>query len=66
MKRQEAYKLVQKCSLRAWENKINFYDVLIQDSEILKFLTADEIKRLFSYQNIFQNVDYIFHRLGIE
>jgi adenylosuccinate lyase len=66
MKRQEAYKLVQKCSLRAWENKINFYDVLIQDSEILKFLTADEIKQLFSYQNIFQNVDYIFHRLGIE
>ena len=66
MKRQEAYKLVQKCSLRVWENKINFYDVSIQDSEILKFLTADEIKQLFSYQNIFQNVDYIFHRLGIE
>lgn len=66
MKRQEAYKLVQRCSLQAWEKKINFYNVLLQEPEILKFLTPEEIKQLFSFQNIYKSVDYIFNRLGIE
>ncbi len=66
MKRQEAYKIVQTCSLEAWENKKDFKEVLQGNQEILKFLSFEEIEHLFSFEEIFQNVDFIFKRLGIE
>ncbi|ROL56541.1 adenylosuccinate lyase [Bacteroidetes/Chlorobi group bacterium Naka2016] len=66
MKRQEAYKIVQTCSLEAWENKKDFKEVLQGNQEILKFLSFEEIEHLFSFEEIFQNVDIIFKRLGIE
>lgn len=66
MKRQEAYLLVQKCSLQSWEKKENFYDVILKEPEIQKYLTKEEIQQLFSHQNIFKNVDYIFKRLGLD
>ncbi len=66
MKRQDAYLLVQKCSLRSWEKKENFYDVIKNEPEIQKYMSKDEIQQLFSHQNIFKNVDYIFKRLRIE
>jgi hypothetical protein len=32
----------------------------------MKHITSEEIDKLFSYDEIFKNVDYIFERLGIK
>ncbi|MCX7879113.1 MAG: adenylosuccinate lyase [Ignavibacteria bacterium] len=65
LKRQDAYKLVQEASMNSWEKQIDFFDSLTQNPIILNYLTISEIKSLFSYEEIFNNVDYIFRRLSI-
>jgi adenylosuccinate lyase len=66
LKRQNAYELVQKSAMRTWEEKISFRTTLIENEELMKHITSEEIDKLFSYDEIFKNVDYIFERLGIK
>lgn len=66
MKRQEAYKIVQEASLEAWENRKEFKDVLLAKSELRKYLSEEEIEQVFTFEEIFRNVDFIYKRLGID
>ena len=65
MPRQEAYELVQKSAMKSWEEKSSFKENLLQNEELLKYLTNDEIEKLFTFDEIFAKVDYIYKRLGI-
>ncbi|MFN3307367.1 MAG: adenylosuccinate lyase, partial [Candidatus Kapaibacteriota bacterium] len=65
VKRQMAYKIVQTSSLKAWESKREFKDVLLENDELQKYLCKEEIEQLFTYEEIFKNVDYIFQKVGI-
>ncbi|MCE5305050.1 adenylosuccinate lyase [bacterium] len=65
MPRQEAYELVQKSAMKSWEEKSSFKQNLLQNEELLKYLTTDEIEKLFTFDEIFAKVDYIYKRLGI-
>ncbi|MFN3781878.1 MAG: adenylosuccinate lyase, partial [Candidatus Kapaibacteriota bacterium] len=65
VKRQIAYKIVQTSSLKAWESKREFKDVLLENDELQKYLCKEEIEQLFTYEEIFKNVDYIFQKVGI-
>ena len=65
LKRQEAYVLVQKSAMKTFETKIPFETTLIENEELMKHFTIDEIKKLFTYEEIFKGVDYIFERCGI-
>lgn len=65
LKRQQAYELVQKSAMRTWNEKIPFMETLLQNEELMKHLTEDDLKSLFTYDEIFKSVDYIFGRLGI-
>jgi adenylosuccinate lyase len=66
VQRQQAYQLVQSSSLESWEKQIPFKTTLCSNKEVLKYLSIDEIDGLFSYDEIFKNVDYIYKRVGIE
>lgn len=66
LKRQEAYKLVQTCSLDSWENRKDFKETLLNNTDIQKFLSKEEIEQLFTFEEIFKNVDFVYKRLGIE
>lgn len=63
--RQQAYQIVQKVALQAWEKNNPFKDLLLNSKEILKFVPQTEIETLFSPQEIFKGVDFIFSRLGL-
>jgi adenylosuccinate lyase len=65
MPRQQAYELVQKSAMKSWEEKSSFKQNLLQNEELLKYLTNDEIEKLFTFDEIFAKVDYIYKRLGI-
>jgi len=63
LSREDAYKLVQKNSLKAWDNKLNFIDLLKADSDITKKLTQKEIEDCFSLDPYLDKIDYIFDKV---
>lgn len=65
LKRQKAYELVQKSAMKTWETKQDFQLSLLENQELMQCISEDEIKSLFSFDEIFVNVDYIFNKLGI-
>lgn len=65
LKRQDAYVIVQRNAMRTWDEKIPFIDSLSQDKELLEIISKEELKNLFSYQKVFENVDYIFQKCGL-
>ena len=66
MQRQAAYVMVQRNAMRTWDEKIPFEQSLLEDAELLTHISAEEIKSLFSYDKIFESVDYIFKKTGLE
>lgn len=64
--REKAYKLVQDTTKKVWENgQASLRDVVLEDKEIGKLLTPQEIKDVFSYQYHLKNVNKIYQRLGM-
>ncbi|MFQ6083472.1 MAG: adenylosuccinate lyase [Candidatus Aminicenantia bacterium] len=61
--REKAYQLVQKNSLKAWQEKIEFEKLIIQDQEIRKYLSEKEIEECFSLEPYLEKIDYIFNRV---
>jgi len=65
MRREEAYDLVQRCAMEAWETKSNFKD-LLQREEVVKVNLGDVLlEECFEPQNYLKKVDFIFNRLGL-
>lgn len=65
LKRQRAYEMVQKSAMQTWKDKIPFKDTLLANSELMEYISKDEIEELFSYDEIFESIDYIFKRCGL-
>ena len=63
--REDAYKVVQKHALDAFENNGNFKANLESDDEVLKLLSKDEIEDCFDRSTYLQNVDKIFEKFSI-
>jgi adenylosuccinate lyase len=61
--REEAYQLVQKNSLEAWTNSLDFLDLILQDPEISRILTEKEIKDCFTLDPYLEKIDYIFDKV---
>ncbi len=65
MKRGEAYQIVQKHAIDAWNTKQNFRDLLRCDETIKQHLTEQELNELFDLNGSLKNVDTIFQRVGL-
>lgn len=63
--RQKAYELVQKSAMRSWNEHIPFFQTLLENPELMAQITKEELENLFSYNEIFQKVDYIYNRLNL-
>jgi adenylosuccinate lyase len=63
MSREEAYALVQRNAMPVWQGEGDFLDLLNQDKDVRKVLTAAEIDELFDLGYHFKNVDVIFDRV---
>lgn len=66
MKRQDAYVLVQRNAMKTWDEKVPFIDNLKCDNEITSVLPAEELEKLFGFDKIFESVDFIFSRCGLD
>ena len=63
--REDAYRIVQKHALDAFENNGDFKKNLESDNEVTKLLTHDEIEECFDREKYLQNIDAIFEKFAI-
>ena len=61
--REDAYTIVQRNALDAFQNDGNFKLNLEKDSEVTKLLTKKEIDNIFDKQTFLQNIDGIYDRV---
>jgi len=61
--REQAYQLVQKNSLKAWNEGRDFKELLQSDQEIGKILSEKEIDACFSLEPYLSQIDYIFEKV---
>ncbi|MGD9679096.1 MAG: adenylosuccinate lyase [Vulcanibacillus sp.] len=65
MKREEAYDLIQKRAMQAWDEQRSFKELILLEERIITILSEEEINECFNPQYHLQQVDYIFNRLGL-
>jgi len=63
MKREDAYTLIQKAALEAWNDEGDFKKNLLKEKKILSLLTRDELEELFDVKYHLRYVDKIIGRL---
>jgi adenylosuccinate lyase len=63
MLREEAYAIVQKHAMTAWENESDFRKAVSADPAITRFLTPEQLEETFSLDRQLKNVDRIFQRV---
>lgn len=67
--REEAYRLVQRNAMESWSTKTHLRELVLRDEELLRHISADEVRELFSIENILKklksSVDVIFSRNGL-
>jgi len=61
--RENSYAIVQKNAMRAWQEGISFQQLLMQDDDVRKYLSEDELRDVFQIENFLKNVDVIFKRV---
>lgn len=63
--REESYAIVQRNSLRCWNEKIPFQELITADPEIIGRISNEELNAMFSYERYLKNVDFIYKRVGL-
>ncbi len=66
MKREDAYRIVQRNAMQTWDNGTPFREMLGNDEEVTNVLTDEELDSLFDLKRSIRHVDTIFKRVGIE
>ncbi len=65
LSREEAYDTVQPLTAKAWDEQIQFRELVEGNPVISSHLSEEEIADCFNYQYHLKNVDLIFERLGL-
>ncbi len=63
MLREEAYALVQKHAMAAWEDESDFQAAIAADPTVAHYLSVEQLEKTFSLQRQLKNVETVFHRL---
>ena len=61
--REEAYYWVQRNALKSWDEGLDFRELVKQDPDISRTITAEQIERAFDVRTQRKNVDRIFDRV---
>ena len=61
--REDAYRWIQRCSMKVWDEDKDFLHVLQEDPDIAKVLSGEEIRSVVNPQLQLRNVDAVFSRV---
>jgi adenylosuccinate lyase len=63
--REQAYALVQRNAMQTWKSGKMFKQMLLEDTEVMKLLSRQELEKLFDLSVYTRRVDEIFRRVGL-
>ena len=63
MKKENAYRLIQKNAQISFDKNIDFKELLLKDKNIIKIIPEKKLKSIFIFKKHFKNINYIFRRL---
>lgn len=63
--RDNAYEIVQRNALKAWDLERPFFEVLWEDEEVRKYLSQEELRACFDDEVYKKNLEVIYKRVGI-
>jgi len=63
--REESYDVVQPIAMKAWEQKLDFKTLLLQNEFVGKSLNKDEVESAFDPKYFLKNVITIYKRVGL-
>ena len=61
--REEAYEIVQKIALEAFDTQIHFDKLVKKNNLIQKHLNQDELNKIFNFENYTKHINHIFKRV---
>ncbi|MDR1727799.1 MAG: adenylosuccinate lyase [Acidobacteriota bacterium] len=61
--REDAYKWIQRCAMKVWDEDKDFLQALGEDPDVTKALTSEEIRSVVDPEKQLRNVDAIFARV---
>ncbi len=64
--REDAYNMVQRNAMKAWEDNVNFADLLREDEHVSSLLGVDALSALFDTAYHLRHVDTIFKRVFVK
>ncbi len=65
LSREEAYSIVQRNAMKAWEEKTSFHEVLAQDPDVIGAIGEDSLAEAFSLEHSLRWVDQTFERVFV-
>jgi adenylosuccinate lyase len=63
--REQSYSLVQRNAMECWQTKQPFKKLILNDDEILNYLSQEEIDDIFSLEKYKKHIDFIYGKIGI-
>jgi adenylosuccinate lyase len=63
VRREDAYKWVQRNAMRVWDEGGTFKEKVLSDSDIQKKIPAKDVEKVFDSARLVKNVDRIFERV---
>ena len=63
IRRDKAYRIVQKCAIKSLENNTSFYDSLLKDQIIMEKIPVNTLKKLFDFGYHTRKINVIFNRV---
>ncbi len=63
--REQSYAVVQRNAMRAWEEELDFRDLVRQDPDVRSRVPEGELEKCFDVSVHLKNVDYILRRAGV-
>jgi adenylosuccinate lyase len=66
MLREDAYKVIQENAMVCWRQGKDFKEAVSGDQRVVELLSKTQIDTCFDEKKGLNQVDYIFHRIGIE
>lgn len=63
MSREEAYKIVQRNSMKVWETGEDLKALLARDDDFLKLMSTDKLEKMFDPKVVLRNIDTVFRRV---
>jgi adenylosuccinate lyase len=61
--REDAYRWIQRCAMKVWDEDRDFLEALEEDPDITKILTVEEIRSAADPEKQLRNLDAIFARV---